>query len=118
MNIRDRADLFSRLIGYELKGRIVTRGFTAKAVAERARRSPSALSNWLNGHVGLPLTALFETCEIIGIAPSEVIDAAYDRLRAELGDVTAPTRPHTGTDRASTFLPSNARRDDEAAPKE
>ncbi|WP_119698640.1 helix-turn-helix domain-containing protein [Microbacterium halotolerans] len=84
MNIRGRAGIFSRLVGWELKGRIVARGFTAKAVAERARRSPSALSNWLNGHVELPLAALFEACEIIGIEPGDVVDAAYDRLRADL----------------------------------
>lgn len=85
MDSRERALQFTRFVGLELKGRITTRGFTAKIVAERTHRSASALNRWLNGHVELPLAVLCETCELIGADPAQIIDAAYDRLIAEYG---------------------------------
>jgi|GEM_PF-2881495 len=85
MDNRDRALLFTKYVGLELKGRITTRGFTAKTVAQRTHRSASALNRWLNGHVELPLTVLCETCEVIGLNPAHIVDAAYDRLVIEYG---------------------------------
>lgn len=85
MDIRDRAETFSTYVGLELKGKITARGFTAKAVAERSRRSASALNKWLNGHVELPMSVLCEACEIIGVSPAAIVDAAYERLYEELG---------------------------------
>lgn len=89
MDIRERATVFSTYVGLELKGKITARGHTAKFVAEQARRSASALNKWLNGRVELPMAVLCEACEIIGVEPGAIIDAAYDRLREELGGAGA-----------------------------
>lgn len=91
MDNRDRALLFTTYVGMELKGKITTRGFTAKTVAERTRRSASALNRWLNGRVELPLTVLCETCEIIGLEPAHIVDAAYNRLIVEYGGASRTT---------------------------
>lgn len=86
MDIRQRAELFSQYVGLELKGKITSRGYTAKSVAEQAQRSAAAFNRWLNGHVALPLTVLFEACEIIGVEPKIIVDAAYDRIVVEFGE--------------------------------
>lgn len=87
MSSRDRADDFARFVGLELKGRIVSRGFTAQHVARAGGRSPAAFSRWLNGKVEIPLAVLCESCEIIGVDPREVVDAAYRRLAPGAGGV-------------------------------
>ncbi|WP_158609491.1 helix-turn-helix domain-containing protein [Cellulomonas triticagri] len=83
MSSRERAEVFTRLVGLELKGRIVSRGFTAQQVARAGGRSPAAFSRWLNGKVEIPLAVLCESCEIIGVDPKDVVEAAYGRLGAE-----------------------------------
>jgi len=85
MNARQRAAIFSQYVGLELKGKITAQGFTAKAVAEAASRSPAAFNRWLNGRVELPLTVLCEACEIIGVEPGFIVDVAYGRLVSEYG---------------------------------
>lgn len=85
MDTRQRAMLFSRYAGLELKGKITARGYTAKDVAASAHRSAAAFNRWLNGHVELPLTVLCEACEIIGVEPRVIVDAAYDRVLTECG---------------------------------
>jgi transcriptional regulator with XRE-family HTH domain len=85
MNARQRAAIFSHYVGLELKGKITAQGFTAKAVAEAASRSPAAFNRWLNGRVELPLTVLCEACEIIGVEPAFIVDVAYSRLVMEHG---------------------------------
>lgn len=84
MDMQDRAQLFTRFVGLELKGRITARGFTAKAVATEARHSPAAFNRWLNGRVEIPLAVLHEACEIVGVHPGVIIDAAYDRVLLEM----------------------------------
>lgn len=80
MNTRQRAALFTRYAGLELKGKITARGFTAKDVAEAAHHSPAAFNRWLNGKVALPLAVLFEACEIIEIEPAVIVSAAHERV--------------------------------------
>jgi len=77
--------LFSRYVGLELKGKITARGYTAKAVALAAQRSPAAFNRWLNGRVELPLAVLCEACEVIGVEPHAIVDAAYSRVVVEHG---------------------------------
>lgn len=83
MNTRSRAILFTRYVGLELKGAITARGFTAKEIALRSHRSPAAFNRWLNGHVEIPLAVVCESCELIGISPGAIIDAAFERVAAD-----------------------------------
>ncbi|MGN6126541.1 MAG: helix-turn-helix domain-containing protein [Humibacter sp.] len=85
MDKRQRAMLFSRYVGLELKGKITARGYTAKAVALAAQRSPAAFNRWLNGRVELPLAVLCEACEVIGVEPQVIVDLAYSRVVVEYG---------------------------------
>jgi len=85
MDKRQRAMLFSRYVGLELKGKITARGYTAKAVALAAQRSPAAFNRWLNGRVELPLAVLCEACEVIGVQPQVIVDLAYSRVVVEYG---------------------------------
>jgi|GEM_PF-1226364 len=78
--------MFTRFVGLELKGRIISQGFTAQAVAQANGRSVSAFNRWLNGKVDIPLSVLCEACETIGIDPHEVVDTAYNRMVVALGE--------------------------------
>lgn len=86
MNIRQRAETFSRYVGLELKGKITSQQFTAKAVAEGIGRQPAAFNRWLNGKVEIPMTVLCEACEYIDIEPAKVVEDAYARLAVEYGE--------------------------------
>ncbi|MGO1769587.1 MAG: helix-turn-helix domain-containing protein [Microbacterium sp.] len=102
MDTRQRAVLFTRYVGLELKGKITARGHTAKSVAETAHRSPAAFNRWLNGRVDLPLTVLFEACEIIGVAPAVIIEAACERTydddaNPEMADLDVVAPPYADT---------------------
>jgi transcriptional regulator with XRE-family HTH domain len=87
VSTRERADTFVQYVGLELKGRIISRGFTAQRVAETMGRSPAAFNRWLNGRSDIPLAVLCEACEIIGVEPRSIVEYAYDRMVGELGEV-------------------------------
>lgn len=86
MNIRQRAETFSRYVGLELKGKIVSQQYTAKSVAEAIGRQPAAFNRWLNGKVEMPMTVLCEACEYIDVEPAKVVEDAYARLAVEFGE--------------------------------
>lgn len=86
MNIRQRAEVFSRYVGLELKGKIVSQQYTAKAVAEGIGRQPAAFNRWLNGKVELPMSVFCEACEFIDVEPSRLVEDAYSRLAVEFGE--------------------------------
>lgn len=86
MNIRQRAETFSRYVGLELKGKITTQGFTAKSVAEAIGRQPAAFNRWLNGKVEIPMTVFCEACEYVDVEPAKLIEDAYARLAVEFGE--------------------------------
>lgn len=83
---RDRAEEFTRYVGLELKGAIAARGFTAQAVAAATARSPAAFNRWINGKADIPMTALCESCELIGVEPDSIIENAYARMIAKHGE--------------------------------
>lgn len=87
MSTRHRAERFAQYVGLELKGAIIARGFTAKQVAESTGRSPAAFNRWINGKAELPIVALSESCEFIGIEPSVIVENAYARMIMEFGEL-------------------------------
>lgn len=82
----ERAERFALYVGLELKGMIVSKGFTALRVAQTTGRQPAAFNRWLNGKVDIPVRVLCEACEVIDAEPSEVVGRAYDRMVAVLGE--------------------------------
>ena len=91
MDTRERAEAFAKYVGLELKGRIISQGFTAVRVAEASGRSPAAFNRWLNGKAEIPLVALCEACEIIGVEPKFIVETAYDRMVFSLGELSGET---------------------------
>lgn len=98
MDKRERSELFAKYVGLALKGRIITQGRNAKAVAEEMRRSPAAFNRWLNGKVELPLSVFAEACEVIDVEPQTVIEDAYGRLCLEFGERDGTIHPDEGED--------------------
>lgn len=96
MDTRERAEAFAKYIGLELKGRIISQGFTAVRVAEASGRSPAAFNRWLNGKAEIPLVALCEACEIIGVEPKFIVETAYDRMVFALGETSGETYNEDG----------------------
>lgn len=86
MDTRERADLFAKYVGLQLKGRIISQGFTAKAVAGMIGRSPAAFNRWVNGKTEIPLAVLCEACEVIDLEPTFIVDEAYNRMAVALGE--------------------------------
>ncbi|AZS46637.1 MULTISPECIES: helix-turn-helix domain-containing protein [Microbacterium] len=89
-NTRERGELFGRYVGLELKGAIVSRSLTAKAVAERIGRADANLNRWLNGKTEIPIAVVCEVCEVLDLEPRTIVEHAYDRMIEELGERDAP----------------------------
>ena len=83
--LRKRADLFGKYISAEVKGAIVTRGYTQTDVAKAIDRQGANLSRWLNGKPTIPIEVAMEVCNYIGIDIRKVVDAAEQRVIDELG---------------------------------
>ncbi|MGV4377973.1 helix-turn-helix domain-containing protein [Trueperella pyogenes] len=87
MNIRDqRAQQYSKYVSAELKGLIISRGFTAKNVAQAIGHQQPNMTNWLNAKREMPLSVMLKICEEIGVEPGMVTQRAYDRLVFEAGE--------------------------------
>ncbi|WP_188022741.1 MULTISPECIES: helix-turn-helix transcriptional regulator [unclassified Leucobacter] len=98
MNKRDRSELFARYVGLALKGRIITQGKTAKAVATEMQRSPAAFNRWLNGKVEIPLSVFAEACEVIDVEPHTIVEDAYSRLCLEHGERDGTMHPEDSSE--------------------
>lgn len=87
MSTRERAEAFVKYVGLELKGRIISQGFTAQEVAQGTGRSISAFNRWLNGKVDIPLAVVCESCEYIGFDIKTLVEDAYSRMAIIYGEV-------------------------------
>lgn len=86
-NIQDeRGHRFSQLVGLELKASFARHETSQAEVAVKLGHSKSGYSRWLNAKPSMPMEALLNTCELIGVDPRDIIDAAYRRLIAEMGE--------------------------------
>lgn len=85
-NARDaRGRRFSELVGVELRAAFARRGLSQTKVAKTLGHSQTAYSRWLNAKTPMPIETLLSTCELIGIEPQEIMDAAYRHLVEEMG---------------------------------
>ena len=82
----ERSHRFSQLIGLELKASFARHETSQADVAEKLGHSKSGYSRWLNAKPSMPMEALINTCELLGVDPPEVFNAAYRRLIEEMGE--------------------------------
>lgn len=82
----ERSHRFSQLIGLELKASFARHETSQADVAEKLGHSKSGYSRWLNAKPSMPMEALINTCELLGVDPREVFNAAYRRLIEEMGE--------------------------------
>jgi transcriptional regulator with XRE-family HTH domain len=100
-DIRDqRSNRFAQLLGLELKANFAREETSQAEVAEQLGHSKSGYSRWLNAKPSMPVEALLNTCELIGVDPREIVDAAYKRLIEEMGSYIDDDQRTTLIDRA------------------
>jgi len=78
-----RGARFSVLLGLEMKGAIVARGFTATAVADIIGVERATLNRYLNGKRIIPSPVVVLVAEAIHEDPALLVRRAWDRLNEE-----------------------------------
>ena len=86
---KDRGHRFAQLVGLELKANFTRHEVSQTSVADRLGHSRTSFSKWLNAKPSMPMEALINTCELIGVDPRSVFNAAYSRLIEEMGEANA-----------------------------
>ncbi|MCX8672967.1 helix-turn-helix domain-containing protein [Bifidobacterium sp. B4001] len=83
--IQDRALLFSKYIGAELKGAIASHGYSQGKVADALGHARSAMSNWLNAKPPIDVAVANKICDYIGMDFTVVVKRAEQRVTDDLG---------------------------------
>lgn len=83
---KNRSHRFAQLVGLELKADFTRHEVSQTSVADRLGHSRTSFSKWLNAKLSMPMEALINTCELLGVDPREVFNAAYRRLIEEMGE--------------------------------
>lgn len=83
---KNRSHRFAQLVGLELKADFTRHEVSQTGVADRLGHSRTSFSKWLNAKPSMPMEALINTCELLGVDPREVFNAAYRRLIEEMGE--------------------------------
>ena len=83
---KNRSHRFAQLVGLELKADFTRHEVSQTSVADRLGHSRTSFSKWLNAKPSMPMEALINTCELLGVDPREVFNAAYRRLIEEMGE--------------------------------
>ena len=111
----NRGERFTQLLGAELKGALVSRGFTAAEVGDALGHSRAAFTNWLNGKAQLPTTVFANACEFVGVEPDRLVERAYERLVGQLGEYAGPLVQPFEPTRSDYILAARDDDDDEEA---
>lgn len=83
---KNRSHRFAQLVGLELKADFTRHEVSQTSVADRLGHSRTSFSKWLNAKPSMPMEALINTCELLGVDPREVFNVAYRRLIEEMGE--------------------------------
>ncbi|MCT6837097.1 MAG: helix-turn-helix domain-containing protein, partial [Bifidobacteriales bacterium] len=83
--IQDRALLFSKYVGAELKGAIASHGYSQGKVADALGHARSAMSNWLNAKPPIDVAVANKICDYIGMDFTVVVKRAEQRVTDDLG---------------------------------
>ena len=84
-DIQNRAMLFSKYVGAELKGAIASHGYSQGKVADALGHARSAMSNWLNAKPPIDVAVANKICDYIGMDITVVISRAKQRVMEDLG---------------------------------
>jgi transcriptional regulator with XRE-family HTH domain len=79
----EKSELFGQYVCAELKGAIVTRGFSQAEVAKAIGKQKANLSRWLNAKPVIPIDVAQAVCEFIGASLKEIVDRATKRVDKE-----------------------------------
>lgn len=74
---------FSVLLGLELKGAIIARGFTASEVAQSVGVERATLNRYLNGKRTIPSPIVALVADVIHEDPAVLVRRAWERLAEE-----------------------------------
>lgn len=100
--LRNRAKLFSEYVCAELKGSIVSHGFSQGAVADGIGRQKANLSRWLNAKPPIPIDVASEICTFIGEDLQAIVDRASTRVNEKLGEYSSVPRAYSISSSALT----------------
>lgn len=79
-NIEDNGDKFALYVCQELKGAIVSRGFSQARVARSIKRHPNNVSKWLEGKPPVPISVAMQICSVIGVDFVDIVKRAEQRM--------------------------------------
>lgn len=82
----------------EIKGAIVSRGYSQADVASAIGRQSANLSRWLNAKPTIPIEVADEVCEFAGLDLADIVDRAQKRVIDELGEYGSTEAPTSGSD--------------------
>lgn len=82
----------------EIKGAIVSRGYSQADVASAIGRQSANLSRWLNAKPTIPIEVADEVCEFAGLDLADIVDRAQKRVINELGEYGPGATPASGDD--------------------
>jgi transcriptional regulator with XRE-family HTH domain len=83
--LETRAQRFGKFVCAELKGAIVTRGFSQAEVALAINKQKANVSKWLNAKPVIAIDVAQSICEYIGVSLEDIVNRANDRLVEEMG---------------------------------
>lgn len=82
----ERAKIFAQYVGAEIKGAMVTRGYSQGKVADALGHSRASFTHWLKGEPSIPVEVAQKICEYIGVDLKVLVDRANQRLISEKGE--------------------------------
>ncbi|WP_373459519.1 helix-turn-helix domain-containing protein [Microbacterium sp. SORGH_AS_0862] len=74
---------FNAAVAAELRGERGAQQITVEALAEKAGMVKGTLLRYLNGKRDIPVPALAEICQALGVDPGDVLDKASARVAAQ-----------------------------------
>lgn len=83
--LREMSERFGQYLCAEIKGAIVTHGFSQGNVAKGIQRQQANLSRWLNANPVIPIAVAYEVCNYIGADLREITNRAEQRVEEEMG---------------------------------
>ena len=64
--LEDRAELFAKSVGSEIKAMLVAKKITQLEICRALNCQQSNLSKWLNGKPNIPIEVAYKICEYAG----------------------------------------------------
>lgn len=102
---------FDAFASAELRAQAAAHRVTQEAITRATGISPSTLGRYFSGRRAMPIGAMAEIAEVIGVSPATVIQGALARQAREAAHPDVDLRKHVGLDELDRI--DEAARDDE-----